>query len=72
MYDWKEWQGFARRNELQMPQLYEAPEGWKSVCGQTYNFGYKKKNFSFIFSFYCYAFHGIIRAVAVVARCDDV
>ena len=50
MQDRSEWWGFVRSNAWdEMPQLYEAFEGWKSVCGRGYNFkGIKGKFYVFL------------------------
>ena len=38
MQDRSEWRRFVRGNDLdEIPQLYEALDGWKSVCGRAYN-----------------------------------
>ena len=66
----------TRCHSCGLTQLYEAFEGWKSVCGRVYNLkGIKGKIlffFSFLnFLFYCSSFHGMMRAdPAVVAGGD--
>ena len=47
----------TRCHSCVLPQLYEALEGWKSVCGRAYNL--KGIN---LFLFYYNSFHGMMRA----------
>ena len=49
-----------------LPQLYEAFEGWKSICGRAYNL----KGIKGIF-FYCSSFLGMIRGDPAVACGGD-
>ena len=82
MQDRSEWRGFVRENEpltltrchsSGMPQLYEAFEGWKSVCGRAFSLkGIKGKISVFrlflsLCFFYRSSFHGIMRADPKVA-----
>ena len=56
----------TRCHSCVLPQLYEALEGWKSVCGRAYNLkGIKGK---FLFFFYCSSFQGMMRADPTMAR----
>ena len=41
----------TRCNSYGMPKLYEAVEGWKSVCAQAYNLKGIKGKVLFFFSF---------------------
>ena len=40
----------------EMPQLYEACEGWKSICGQAYNLKGIKEMLFFFFLKLCFSF----------------
>ena len=62
-----------------LPQLYEALEGWKSICGLAYNANdIEGKNYFFsflylpLFLFYCSSFHDKIRADPAVAEGGNV
>ena len=55
-----------RFHSCELPHLYEALEGWDSVCDQVYSLRYKGENFSFsdllaLLIFYCSSFHGMMR-----------
>ena len=55
-----------RCRSCRLPQLYEAFEGWKSVCGRAYNLKSIKGKilvsllFLKLFLFYCSSFHAMI------------
>ena len=60
-----------------MPQLYEACEGWKSICGRAYNLKVIKGKLSVFLLFlklcffYCSSFLGMMRADLVVLGGGD-
>ena len=61
-----------------LPQLYEAFEGWKSVCSRAYNLKGIKGKFSvfllflkFCFSFYCSSFLGLMGVDSAVVRAGN-
>ena len=63
--DSNERRGFARENDLdEMPQLYEAFEGWKSVCGRAYNFKGIKGKFVLFFLFQTFASFTVVHFLA--------
>ena len=56
-----------------MPQLYEAFEGWKSICGRAYNLKGIKGKFSVFLLFYRSSLLGMMRAdPAMVGGGDSV
>ena len=52
-----------------LPQLYEAFEGWNSICGQAYNL---KGKFSVFLLFYCSSFLGMMYADPTVVGGGEV
>ena len=56
-----------------LPQLYEAFEGWKPICGRAYNLKSIKGKFFVFLLFYCSSFLGMVRAdPAMAGRSDSV
>ena len=63
----------TRCHSCWLPQLYEALEGWKSVCERAYNLkGIKGKIYvcllflKLLFLFSCTSFHGMMHAYPTV------
>ena len=64
-------QTLTRCHSCVLPQLYEAFEGWKSVCGGAYNLKGIERKFLFFFFLSFASFLGMMRADPVVTGKGD-